>query len=144
MMSHAPEDGKAPFSGLEPPAPPTALRGRVLANARKALALEGARDAWTRIWESRPLRLAWVAVTLLLVVAHVVLTVRPPERGGGASRSAAAPSPDVAGELAAVAGLSPLNEDLLPRLDASAVAPAVRPGPAPSAPAERIRKESSS
>jgi hypothetical protein len=143
-MSHAPEDGEAPFSGLEPPLLPPALRARILKSARETLEREAARDIWTRVWESRPLRLAWVAATLLLVVSHVVMTVRPPGRGSHASASAAAPSPDRTGELAAVVGLSPLNEGLLPRLDASVIAPVVRPGPAPSAPAERIRKESAS
>lgn len=143
-MNDGQEDGETPFSGLLPPAPPAALRGRVLLKARVALAREGVSDVWTRIWEYRPLRVAWAAATLLLVVAHLVITVRPPALGRRASEPAAAPNWDPAGELAAVAGLSPLNEELLPRLDASAIAPAVRPGLAPSAPAKRIRKESAS
>jgi hypothetical protein len=143
-MNDGQEDGEAPFSGLLPPAPPAALRERVLQKARVALAREGVSDVWTRIWESRPLRVAWVAATLLLVVAHLVITVRPPAPARRASEPAAAPAWDPAGELAAVAGLSPLNEELLPRLDASAIAPAVGPGPAPSAPPKRIRKESAS
>lgn len=143
-MNDGQKDGEAPFSGLVPPAPPAALRERVLQKAREALAREGGSDVWTRIWECRPLRVAWAAATLLLVAAHLIITVRPPASPRRASEPAVAPVWDPEGELAAVAGLSPLNEELLPRLDASAIAPAVRPGPAPSAPAKRIRKESAS
>ncbi len=143
-MNDGQDDGEAPFSGLLPPAPPAALRERVLQKAREALAREGARDVWTRIWENRFLRVTWAAATLLLVFAHLVITVRPPAHGGRASAPVAAPAPDSAAELAAVAGLSRLDEDLLPRLEVSATAPAAGPGPAPSKPADRNRKESAS
>jgi hypothetical protein len=143
-MSHGTEDHGAPFSGLESPAPPPALRGRVLMLAREELARAEAPDVWTRIWESRPLRAAWAAATLLLVAAHVAVTVRPPARGGRAPAPVAAPASDSASELAAVAGLSPLKEELLPRLEASTPAPSTGPKAAPSAPAVRNRKGSAS
>lgn len=142
MMSHAPEDGEAPFSGLEPPVPPPALRARVLKSARETLEREAARDIWTRVWESGPLRVAWAAATLLLLAAHLAIPARPPARDRGASAPAGAPVFDSGGELAAVAGLSPLNEDLLPRLEAPAVPPAAKEGVTPAAPVTRNRKES--
>jgi hypothetical protein len=142
-MNHGSEEGDFPFSGLEPPAPPPALRERVLLRAHSVLARDAATDVWTRLWESRPLRLAWSAATLLLVAAHVALTVRPPARGGRVTAPVAA-SADPTAELAAVAGLAPLNEALLPRLDASPETPSARPKASPSAPAVRNRKESAS
>jgi hypothetical protein len=141
-MSHAPDDDEAPFSGLEPPVPPPTLRARVLKSARETLEREAARDIWTRVWESRPLRVAWAAATLILLAAHLAVPARPPARDRGASEPAAAPEFDPGGELAAVAGLSPLNEDLLPRLEAPADPPAAGKGVTPAAPVTRNRKES--
>jgi len=143
-MSQGPEKDDLPFSGLEPPAPPAALRGQVLKSTRDALAREVGRDVWTRIWESRPLRLAWAAATLLLVAAHLVVSARTPLAGRREAALPSAPAADPAGELSAVAGLSPLNENLLPRLEAPASAPAAEPGTAPAAPSRRNRKESAS
>ena len=35
---------------------------------------------WDRLWESRPLRAAWAATTLGLLVTHVALSVTPESR----------------------------------------------------------------
>lgn len=67
-------NGQDPFDGLRPSAAPAALRERVLDAARQA-ALEGqAPTIWDRLFESRPLRAAWGALCLVLVVGHVALT----------------------------------------------------------------------
>ncbi|HQR66777.1 MAG TPA: hypothetical protein PLB02_05235, partial [Thermoanaerobaculia bacterium] len=62
-MSDGRPPDPSPFSGLEASGPPPDLREKVLAVAREALAEEAGRDVWTRIWESRPLRVAWAAAS---------------------------------------------------------------------------------
>ena len=58
---------------LEPPAPPPTLRDRVLHRAGATLDLRVTRDRWTRIHASRPLRAAWVATVICLLLANVFL-----------------------------------------------------------------------
>lgn len=63
-----------PFPGtLEPPEAPPELRRRVIAAARAAADRTGAPDRWTRIWESRPARLAWAAAVAALIFGHLVI-----------------------------------------------------------------------
>jgi hypothetical protein len=70
------------LAAIENPEPPRSLRGRVLAGADEAWARPPAPDRWSRAWNSRPLRLAWAAVVVLLVAANLALRtgarVRPP------------------------------------------------------------------
>ena len=56
--------------------PPRALRERAL--ARAAARRPEAADPWRRLWESRPLRLAWAAAVLALVAANVVVRTGSP------------------------------------------------------------------
>jgi len=83
------QDGKyeTPFAGLDVPGPPAALRESVLGKAREALAREPVPDSWTRIWESRPARLAWATCVVGLVVANLAVAPRQPG-SGNASRVA--------------------------------------------------------
>ena len=56
---------RAPLAGLRPAAPPTELRARVLEAAAQAHANAIVSNRWfDRVWESRPLRVAW-SLTLL-------------------------------------------------------------------------------
>ncbi len=72
--------------GLEPPPPPAGLRGRAVAAARERIAAAPAPDLWSKIWNNRALRLAWVGAVALLLAGHVlvgrdlgsVLTPNPP------------------------------------------------------------------
>lgn len=55
---------------------PHSLRARTLARAHAAWDQAAARDRWVRIWECRPLRLAWVLATAALVAANLALPSR--------------------------------------------------------------------
>lgn len=71
-----------PFRGLRPPAAPADLRRRALAAAHAVpVAASGKaprdrRNLTDRLWESRPLRLAWVLVFFLLLGANAYLDTR--------------------------------------------------------------------
>lgn len=67
---------------LGTPEPPSDLRPRALAAAEREWAQPTSPDPWRRVWESRPLRLAWAAAALALVAANLTLS------GAGASRDA--------------------------------------------------------
>ncbi len=62
-----------PLLGLETPPPPEDLRGRALAAAVAALGREPKADLWSRLWYSRPLRLAWTVIVLAAVAGHAWL-----------------------------------------------------------------------
>jgi hypothetical protein len=68
------------FEGLEPPQPPPELRERVIQDAQEHSAVAPLPDAWTRIWESSWLRLAWAASVFLLLAGNLVLAPRQPEK----------------------------------------------------------------
>jgi hypothetical protein len=63
------------LGGVGPPLPPSELRARVLAAAEIAFAHE-ATGRWTRIWQSRPLRLSWAAAMAFLALAHLALSLK--------------------------------------------------------------------
>lgn len=63
--------------GLEPPPPPAGLRALAVAAARERMAAPPAPDLWSRIWNNRGLRLAWAAVVVLLLAAHVLVSRDP-------------------------------------------------------------------
>ena len=67
------QDTETILGTLEPPGPPDGLRDRVLRRAGAALDRPTAQDRWARIYASRPLRAAWAAMVLVLVVANVFL-----------------------------------------------------------------------
>jgi len=94
MTSH--RDRHRPFRDLRPPAAPAGLRERALARARAAAeagapaALDGKdrtdrpgrRGLTDRLWESRPLRMAWAAALVALVAVNLYLdraATRAPE-----------------------------------------------------------------
>lgn len=71
-----------PLRGLRPPPPPVALRTATLAAAelaRAAGAPPPVRPALIdRLWESRPLRWAWLAAVAALLAGHLALRPPPP------------------------------------------------------------------
>ena len=71
MNKRQPHD---PLSGLRVPRAPSELRERVL---RAAGRVEGSRGIWDRLWESRPLRLAWAVTTIGLLLANAALSLAP-------------------------------------------------------------------
>ena len=75
-MNEEPGSVERLLAGLGPPEQPRGLQERTLRGAREALAREAGRDLWTRIWESRPLRLAWAATVAVLVICHIGMTER--------------------------------------------------------------------
>jgi hypothetical protein len=96
---------------LRPPEPAPALQESVLSGARAALTREAARDAWTRVWESRPLRIAWAVAVVVLVICHAGITeLRSASARAGTQTARAVREGN--GELAAIARL--------PRLDGNA------------------------
>ena len=72
-MTDQRQDIETTLSTFEPPGPPDGLRDRVLRRAGAALDRPTAQDRWARIYASRPLRAAWAAMVLVLVVANVLL-----------------------------------------------------------------------
>jgi hypothetical protein len=73
------------LSRLEPPEPPAALRGSALTQATQAWSQPATPDRWCQIWESRPLRLAWAAVVVGLVAAHLSLPAQSDRKPGTVS-----------------------------------------------------------
>jgi hypothetical protein len=73
---------EALLAKLETPTPPPTLRDRVLHRAGATLDLRITRDRWARIYASRPLRAAWVATVICLLLANVFLprASRRPDR----------------------------------------------------------------
>jgi hypothetical protein len=131
------------LAGLTPPEPPRGLHERVLRGARQALAREAGRDVWTRILESRPLRVAWAVSVAVLVLCHVGITET---RSGPASaaRQAAQSAREGNGELAAFGRLPRLDENARPLLGAGAYRLAEEPESERIAPAKGKGKESAS
>jgi hypothetical protein len=131
-MSHDPPPDEFPFAGLSPPGPPAEMREKVLAVAREALAREAVPDVWTRIWESRSLRLAWAAAAALLLMANVGISVSRLPRGAVVSRTGAGAEAEreAARELAILLALPPIDEAVQPlagRGSADASAPVRKP-----------------
>lgn len=127
-----------PFAGLTVPEPPQALREQVLGKAREALARDPVPDCWTRIWESRPARLAWSACVVGLIAANVAV--------GPWKRSSGDPSPIAAEDRRSAAEDEIVELGRLPRLDVGVLAderPARPVSPDRSAPATPDPKEES-
>jgi hypothetical protein len=106
-MSRKPNGNEDPFPGLQVPQPPEDLREQVLIRARQALASAPRRDLWSRIWESRPARVAWGTSIAALVVGHLVVPL-------GDSVTATEPSERARAESAEHEGLADIVN--LPRL----------------------------
>ncbi|MDD5564876.1 MAG: hypothetical protein PHQ91_14270 [Thermoanaerobaculaceae bacterium] len=108
-MSDDHEEMAQLLAALEEPEPPRALRARALAGAEEAWTRGGpAADRWRRLWESRPLRLAWAAAVVLLVGANLAL------RTGSRARPPASPAAAAAQERAGLQELQAVVE--LPRI----------------------------
>jgi hypothetical protein len=99
---------EALLGGLVPLEPPRELEGRVLLEAKAALARRPHRDAWSRIWESRPLRLAWAAAVLGLLAANAVLPAAKRDT------SATVVTPHETDDLHAIARLPRIDLTTLP------------------------------
>jgi len=72
-MSEHHDPVKRLVSALDDSEPPRLLRERTLARAQAAWARPPVADPWSRVWHSRPLRLAWAATVVVLVAANVAL-----------------------------------------------------------------------
>lgn len=64
--------------GLVPPGPPPELRHRALAAARAAMTVNGRDDIWSRLWRSRPIRLAWATSVAALLFGHIIIGAGAP------------------------------------------------------------------
>ena len=60
-----------------PPHPPPELRHRTLHSASEAMNPPPVWDRWTRIWDSRPLRLVWAVTVIILIAANVLIPAGP-------------------------------------------------------------------
>ncbi len=108
-MSDDHEEMARLLTAIEEPEPPRALRARALAGAEEAWTRGGpAADRWRRLWESRPLRLAWAAAVVLLVGANLAL------RTGSRARPPASPAAAAAQERAGLKELQAVVE--LPKI----------------------------
>jgi hypothetical protein len=118
-MKHEGAPGDRPLAGLRPPHAPPALEAQVLRSAREALARPTAGAPWVRVWESRPLRLAWAATVSVLVVA---ILLGAPSRPAGpripVTTSAAQPAHRGAGELGGILALPRLDGSVRPLIGA--------------------------
>jgi hypothetical protein len=56
------------------PSPPTELRDRTLRAALGAAERGRTPDRWAQIWHSRPLRYAWAATVVCLLLAHGLIS----------------------------------------------------------------------
>lgn len=65
------------LNGIQPPSPPPELRDRTLRSAIEALDRRSPMSRWTRIWQSRPLRVAWATTVAGLLLAHVLISTTP-------------------------------------------------------------------
>jgi hypothetical protein len=118
-MKHEPEVVERLLAGLSPPEPPPGLQERTLRGARQVLTREAARDVWTRIWESRPLRIAWAVSVVVLVLCHFSITELRSVSGKAGTQTAGV-ARDGNGELAAIARLPRLDGNARPLLGARA------------------------
>jgi hypothetical protein len=107
------------LAGLVPASPPPGTRERALAAARAAEAdVAEVDDLWTRLWRSRPARLAWATTVAALLLAHAVLTVERAAQGNRSPSAVPVASRSENGaELAAIAELPPLRLGLIPAID---------------------------
>ncbi len=97
-----------PLRGFEPPEPPPGLREAALQAGRRGFAAVPAvraPDVWTRLYRSRPARLAWAASVILLGALHLALPRRPQ---AGPPSTASAPRLDP--EVGAIARLPRISE----------------------------------
>lgn len=115
-----------PLTGLRAPGAPARLAARVLEAAREPLRDADLPRVWDRVWDSRALRAAWAATTLVLALAHVALSVAP---GGGRSSPAVAER-DRADELREVLELPTV--EISPRAERIAMGAALPPTTAPA------------
>lgn len=76
MNNDVKRDERDLFAGLEPPPPPADLRVRALDAARGRMAEADQRDLWSRIWNSRGVRLAWAAAVVFLLAGHVLVSTK--------------------------------------------------------------------
>ncbi len=96
------------LAAIEEVEPPRGLRELALARAAAAGARKPAVDAWRRLLESRPLRLAWAVAVVLLVAANLTI------RTGSRARPPAVPAAAAAQERAGLKELQAIVE--LPRI----------------------------
>ncbi|OFV83234.1 MAG: hypothetical protein A2Y78_15545 [Acidobacteria bacterium RBG_13_68_16] len=118
-MNEEPGSFEKLLAGLRPPEPPRGLQDKTLRGAGEALAREAGRDFWTRIWESRPLRVAWAVSAGVLVICHIGITELPSGRAP-AARQTALSARDGDGELAAIGRLLRLDEGARPLIGTEA------------------------
>ena len=131
------------LGGLAPPEPPRGLQERVLRGAKEALTREAGRDVWTRLWESRALRVAWASAVVVLVLCHIGITEMRSGRAS-AARQAAQSGRDGNGELAGIGRLPRLDENARPLVGAGAYRLAEELESEHIAPADGKGKESAS
>ena len=117
-MRRRPDENEQLFSGLKVPEPPEELRHQVLSRAGQVLEGRPRRDPWTRIWESRPARLAWITSVLALTVWHVAVPVGDSGAGGDRATSTGRAS-EIQEDFAAITNLPRLSLDATPITAAS-------------------------
>ena len=101
--------------GIAPPAPPSELRGRVLAHAALALERRPERDRWSELRWSRPARWAWAAAVVVLAIANLILPRLGRERSSAPQESLASWRTADLGDLGELAEIV-----ALPRIDPGA------------------------
>ena len=110
------------LGSLELPEAPSGLKERAVSSAAGAMTRRAAGDdVWTRLWHSRPLRLAWAASVAALLAGHLVVSLHL----SGGHTTAGTPSGGAAADrdsdLRAIAALPPIDLGTVPALDGAPV-----------------------
>jgi hypothetical protein len=120
----APRDPLESLRKLAPPAPPSDLRGRVLAHAVPALARRPERDRWSELRWSRPARWAWAAAVAVLALVNLLLPRLGRVRSVAPEESLASWRTAEAGELAEIVTLPRIDPGARSLVEAVALAEA--------------------
>jgi hypothetical protein len=118
-MNEEPGSVERLLAGLGPPQLPRGLQEKTLRGAREALARAAGPDSWTRIWESRPLRVAWAVSAGMLVICHIGITGLRSARTPPAGQTAQA-AREGNGELAAIGRLPRVDDGARPLIGTEA------------------------
>ncbi|ANM30186.1 hypothetical protein ABI59_12280 [Acidobacteria bacterium Mor1] len=98
-----------PLKGTRVPAPPAALRERVLDSARDALRAAPQITYWDRLWTHPGLRLAWTFSVVALLTAHTALSLQSRHGVAGTTAVVAETEASVDEEFRQIVDLPPFD-----------------------------------
>ena len=114
LMNRDDQTEARPFLGARPPGAPEELRSRTLAAA--ATEFHRRSHCELRAWANWPLRIAWAAAVVLLLVGHLVVPGPPVVSEHGLGLATAAPARGLDPELMEIVELPRISEASLTAL----------------------------